>query len=177
VPSRTLTPAATERLQELPGWAQSAPEHQALCQVFAKEGDRQRALAAEIRDGMIPISANALTLPLWETLLKLTVNPVGLSVPERRTLVLTRLLQVPPDPSGKTWEAQVTAFLGPGWTYDEEEPQIIRVKVPFSEGSSEFLQAKRILELKRPAAWFLIVEAGEFFILDQSKLDEQEFGT
>jgi hypothetical protein len=175
--ARVLTPAAQARLEELPGWAQEAPEHKALCQCFANEGERQRERAREIRDGMIPIKANALTLPLWETVLKLTVNPVGVDVSTRRGLVITKLLGAIPDPSGKTWEEQVTAFLGPGWSYEEDNTpdQTIRVKVPFVVGSSDFLQAERILRAKIPAAWELFVESGEDFILDQSEMDVQQF--
>jgi hypothetical protein len=172
---RVLTAEAEERLRELPGWAQSAPEHKALCQVFAKEGERQRAAAREIRDGMIAAHANALTLPLWETLLKLTVNPSGATVLERRSRVLAALAAAPADPSGLTFNERLTAFIGPGWTM-EEEGLTLHFTVPYPPGSPEFQLAKRVIERERPAHLAVIVDSSQGFILDLSELDEETFG-
>lgn len=172
---RVLTAAAEEKLRELPGWAQSAPEHVALCIVTANEGERQEQMAKEVRDGMIPSRANALTLPLWETALKLTVNPVGQTVEERRATVNARLEQAAADPSGVSWEARITRFIGPTWTYKEEEPQTIRVTVPWQPGSPEFQFAKRLFRREIAAAWELILQSAEGFILDLSELDNEPF--
>jgi hypothetical protein len=172
---RVLTEDAEEKLRELPGWAQNAPEHKALCQVYANEGARQREFAQRVRDGMIPVQANDLTLPWFETMLRLTVNPPGLTEAERRDLVIARLLQAPSDPSGLTWEDRITSFLGPSWSYVEEEPLTIRATVPWQPGSSQFALAKRILRKEIPAAWELIVQSAEGFILDLSELDNEPF--
>lgn len=172
---RALTARADEMLRELPGWAQSAPEHKAVCVAYANEGQRQEAMAREVRDGLIPQRANALTLPLWETMLKLTVSPSGQTVEERRATVNARLEQAAADPSGVSWEVRITRFLGPTWTYKEEEPQTIRATVPWQPGSAEFQFAKRLFRREIPAAWELILQSEEGFILDLSELDNEAF--
>lgn len=171
--ARTLTAEARARLEEMPGWAQEAPEHQALSQVFAKEGERQRAALRLVRAGMVPISANELTLPLWETMLKLTVNPSGKTEEERRNLVVASILAAVPDPSGLTWQDQITKLLGPVWTYEEKEPQTIHAVVPWAPGSTQFLLAERIFRKTIPAAWELELVSSEGFILDRSKVDKE----
>lgn len=177
---RVLSPEATRLLRKYPGWAQNAPEHQAICVAVAGESERMRSKIREVREGLIPFTANALTMPLWETLLKLPVNPEGMTVEQRRTRVLAALLAAPPDPSGLTWEERITALLGAGWSYVEEEgagelQQRLRVKVAAAPGSVAFEFAKRVIERERPAAWEIIVESEEGFVLDKSKLDLEPF--
>lgn len=177
---RRLTQAAREKLEELPGWAQNAPEHRALALVAANESARMREFAERVRDGLIPVHANELTLPFFEEMLHLPVNPPGSSIEERRTLVLTALLKSPPDPAGSTWEQRITALIGPGWTYKEEEgpgveQQRLRVRVSASPGSVTFLFARRVIERERPAAWEIIVESEDGFTLDVSRLDLEPF--
>lgn len=179
---RVLTDEARAILDTIPGWMQNAPEYKALALVAANESARMRAKVAEVRDGLIPMRTNALLLPLWEYLLGLTIEPEGMTVEARRTRVIGRLRQAPPDPSGKTWEARITDFIGPGWTYEEvegpgeEERQRIIVYVPFALGTPNFEFAKRIVERERPAAWEITVIPLAIFTLDVSKLDVTEFG-
>lgn len=164
-------------LRRYPGWAQNAPEHQAICMAVAGESERLVGKIREVRDGLIPVTANALTLPIWETMLKLPVEPEGQTVEQRRTRLLAALLAAPPDPSGTTWEERITALLGPAWSYvEEEEPpeenrQRLRVTVAYPPGSVNFEFAKRVIERERPAAWEIVVGSEEGFILDASKLD------
>lgn len=172
--ARVLTADHREVLEQIPGWAQDAPEHQALAIVFANESARMRTKAQEVRDGMIPVRANALTLPLWELMLKLQVNPPGLGVAERRGLVIGKLLAAPPDPSGTTWQQRVTSIIGPTWTYEEEAEQTIKVSVPWGTGTQEFQLARRVLRATIPAAWELNLVSEGGFILDESELDEQQ---
>ena len=177
---RVLTDEAEERLRELPGWAQNAPEHKAIALVTANESARMRESAQRVRDGLIPIHANELTLPFWETLLRLPVNPAEQSIEQRRGRVLSQLLATPPDPAGTTWQQRITALLGPSWSYVEEEgpgaeQQRIRVKVAAKPGSVSFQFARRVIERERPAAWVVIVESEEGFTLDQSQLDKEPF--
>lgn len=171
---RVLTGTALSLLEDLPGWAQYAPEFQALCQVYGRESERMMQLAREVRDGMIPMRANLLTLPLWESLLKIAVNP-PLTEAERRAAVLAGLRRALADPSGLGWEERVTELIGPSWSYDEEEEQTIRVKVPWAPGSENFLIAERVIRRLMPAAWELILESDEGFVLDLSKLDKEPF--
>lgn len=180
--ARTLSPEATRLLRQYPGWAQNAPEHQAIAVATAGESERLRQHAREVREGLIPLTANALTLPLWETQLALPVNPEGQTVEQRRARVLSALLAAPPDPSGLTWAARITGLIGPGWSYVEEEgagekQQRIRVKLSQPPGTIAFEFAKRVIERERPAAWEIIVESEEGFILDKSKLDLEPFHT
>jgi hypothetical protein len=179
-PGRELNEEARERLSELPSWCQNAPEFRALAKIFANESARMRAMAAEVRDGLIPTRTNALLLPLWESLLRLTVNPPGFTEEQRRQLVVARLRQSVPDPSGRTWEARITEQIGPGWTYEEkegagEEQQRIIAYVPYPIGAPAFQFARRLLERERPAAWEITVVPGDTFILDKSKLDTTAF--
>jgi hypothetical protein len=177
---RVLSSEAQRLLRKYPGWAQNAPEHQAICVAVAGESERMRSKMREVRDGMIPITANALTLPLWETLYKLPVNPEGMTVEQRRARVLSAVLVAPPDASGLGWEARITALLGASWSYEEEEgagekQQRIKVLIAAPPGSVTFEFAKRIIERERPAAWQILVESTAGFVLDKSKLDLEAF--
>lgn len=177
---RVLSDEAQRLLRKYPGWAQNAPEHQAVSVAVANESDRIRSKMREVREGMIPITANALTLPLWETMLKLPVNPEGQTVEQRRARVLSAILAAPADASGLTWEARITALLGASWSYEEEEgageaQQRIKVLIAAPPASTTFEFAKRIIERERPAAWTLLIESTTGFVLDKSKLDLEAF--
>jgi hypothetical protein len=179
---RVLSDDALDRLREYPGWSQNAPEHHAIALVTANESARLREHAQEVRDGLIPLHANELTLPLWETMLRLPVNPEGQSIEQRRARVLSQLLATPPDPAGSSWEDRITTLIGPGWSYEEEEgpgeeQQRLRVRVAASPGSVAFAFARRVIERERPAAWELIIESEEGFTLDLSELDLEPFGS
>jgi hypothetical protein len=170
-----LTPLGLKMIASRPGWSADDPDMRAVAHVEAKEIERMQERAEEVRDGMIPHRSNLLVLPLWETLLKLTINPAGTSENQRREIVEAGLRRAVADPSGLTWEERVTELIGPSWAYQEEPEQTIKVTVPWKPGSSQFIFAQRVLERERPAAWELTVEFEEGFVLDLSKLDAEQF--
>jgi hypothetical protein len=170
-----MTPEGREILNQLPGWAQFDPMYRAAAHIAAKESALLRERLGAIRDGLTPIREGSLLLEAWEALVKLPRNPAGKSTAERWAAVIGRLRRAIEDPSGLSWVAHVTEQIGEGWTYLEEAPNIIRVTVPWAPGSERFLLAERVLERMKPAAWRLILESAEGFVLDKSKLDKEPF--
>lgn len=171
----SMTPEGRAILNELPGWAQFDPMYRAAAHIAAKESALMRERLGAVRDGLIPAREDLLLLEAWEALTLLPRNPGGKSTAERWAAVLGRLRRAVEDPSGLSWVAHVTEQIGEGWTYEEEPPNVLRVTVPWSPGSERFLLAERVLERMKPAAWLLILESAEGFILDKSKLDKEPF--
>lgn len=170
-----MTPEGRAILNQLPGWAQFDPMYRAAAHIAAKESTLMRERLGAIRDGLIPSREGPLLLAAWEALVKLPRNPPAKTDAERWAAVIGRLRRAIEDPSGLSWVARVTEQIGEGWTYVEEAPNVIRVTVPWAPGSERYLLAERVLERMKPAAWRLILEFEEGFVLDKSKLDKEAF--
>ena len=95
----------------------------------------------------------------------------------RRHRVLARNQRTAPRVAGTDFRDDMNGLVGEGaWSYEEEWPAI-RVKVPFKPGSEIFDGLEeRIRNLPSfPCHLDIILEGGEGFILDESKLDQDVF--
>lgn len=172
---RILGPAARELLNLLPSWAQTEPLYQGICAAWGNERERLLTKVEEARDAAIPSRMVPLALAIWETMVKLPRNPPGKTVAERWEAVIARLRRIIEDPSGTAWVTRVTEQIGSGWTYLEEAPNILNVKVPFAPATDAYIAGERVLLAEIPAAWELVYGSEEGFILDVSKLDKEQF--
>lgn len=168
-----LTDLGLDLLADLPSWARPAPEFRAIAHAQANESERIRAAAVSVRNNLIPARADELGLPWWETMLKLPVAPAGDSVDIRRARVLGALGRAIGDkPLGLTWEANVTALIGGGWTYEEQTaPNTTTVTIPYPPDSAVYLGFGAAIRPFSPAHVAFVVASSEAFALDDSLLD------
>ena len=173
-----LTDLGRAMLNEIPSWLRDDPDMRAVIHCKAKESERQREMARAIRDDLIPFRAAGRGLAWWERYYELPVEPEGLSEEQRRALVLARIKRDPPISSGLSWQEQVTALIGEGWTYEEHTTDArITIKVGFAAGSEMFEFARE--RIPRLPSWPAHIElefaSVEGFVLDLSKLDLEPF--
>lgn len=171
-----ITPLGWELLGELPPRVFEDPDIRAVVHCQAKESERQRELAARVRDNFIPARLDELGLPWWERLYLLS-DPTGLTEVQRRERVLVRTRQTQPRVSSREFKEDMDDLIGEGnWKYEEEYPAI-RVSVPFKPGSEAFLQLEDLIRNLPtfPCHLDVILETIEGFVLDQSLLDQEPF--
>lgn len=173
-----MTPLGLAMLDEVPSWLRDDPDTRAVLHCKAKEVERQREMARAIRDDLIPLRAAARGLAWWERYYELPVEPEGLSEEQRRALVLGRIKRDPPISSGLSWQEQVTALIGEGWSYEEHTTDArITVKIPAKPGSELFEVARERIPrlLSWPCHMELELVSVEGFVLDLSELDVEPF--
>lgn len=173
-----MTPLGLAMLNEIPSWLRDDPDTRAVLHCKSKEVERQREMARAIRDDLIPLRASGRGLAWWERYYDLPVEPEGLSVEQRRVLVLGRIKRDPPISSALSWQEQVTALIGEGWTYEEHTLDArITVKVAFPVGSEMYELA--LVQIPRLRSWPAHMEmelvSVTGFLLDLSHLDIDPF--
>lgn len=171
-----LTDLSRDLLDDLPPRVVEDPDIRAVIHCFAKESERQRALAERVRDNLIPARVDSLGLPWWERLFRLP-DPSLLTEAERKALVLSRSQQTAPRVSAKAFSEDMDALVGSGsWEYEEDYPAI-RVKVPYAPASDAYERLEKgIRQLATfPCHLDVILENVDGFLLDQSQLDQEPF--
>lgn len=117
--SRTLSPLAVDWLLMLPPGLRVDPWVQGIFNALALEMERLIDQALTVGEGLNPMTANAETLPMWEALLGLPINPPNTSVAIRQDLVASRMLRG--DGSGAQWEQQMRAATKNSLRYTEND--------------------------------------------------------
>jgi hypothetical protein len=181
--ARPLNATGLAMLHDIPPRLRQAPEFQAVMHCASQEVVLMDAAASLVRDQFNPLRATLL-LKAWEALLRTTVEKPGMTVDDRRSVVIALHRKSTRRPTGSDWEASVTDLVGSGWTYQEHDaddpdsppPYTIRVELPFPPTSDRYAQTEALLRDITPAAWDLIVTWPGGFVLDESRLDQEEFG-
>lgn len=176
-----ITPLGWTFISWMPLALQRSPDHRAVAHCQAKELERLAGAIDEVRDQFFPQRAERL-LGLWERILKLTVEPAGLTLEERRLLVIVGLRKQLTSAEGRWWVQHVGALAGPGWSYAEHVPGdptsppegMIRVEIPYPPESLLYQQLERLIREITPAHLDLIVTFTGGFVLDRSQLDQEE---
>lgn len=114
-----LRPLTLEWLAMLPPVLQEDPWIKAILNAEALEMERLIGMAEEVGTGLVPTLANEVTLPLWEALFGLPVNPPDTSEEIRVSLVLSRMIRG--DGSGAQWEAAMARASGDSYSYTEHD--------------------------------------------------------
>jgi hypothetical protein len=179
-----MTPLGLDMLSRLPEVFTDDPDMRAVIHCYAKEADRLREFAEQVRAQFFPATATEVGLPLWELSLNLTVAPDGKTVDDRRLIVLAYLRGIGASGTGADFEDTLD-LLVPGWAYDEHDPgdptlpvpiYTLRVLFPYGAGSSDFRRAEDLLRLIIPANLDLIVSSVAGGLLDDMQLDEDVLG-
>lgn len=164
----------------LPTKLQRSPDHVAVIHSVTKEIERAEEAIEQVRRQLFPHSADLL-LGVYEWMLGITVEPEGVSVEDRQQLVLAQLRKLRSSPEGRDWVANVTALVGPGWSYEEHiagDPgsppeNTILIHLPFPPASTYYAAAERLIRVITPAHLDLTVTFVDGFKLDESQLDQE----
>lgn len=175
-----LSGRAEEYLARLPSVFRDSPEHLAMVHCLANEMDRLDERIEIVLRQFVPQTADVL-LKVWEFMVRVTVEPSGLTVAERREIVFARLRRMLSSPQGRDWVSNVTALVGEGWSYEEHDPDdggsppddTVRIRLPFPPGSSSYARAEALIEDITPAHLDLEVVFVGGFVLDASQLDQE----
>lgn len=175
-----LTPLGQEWREELPVVLRDSPDHLAVLHSVCREIERCEAAIETVRDQFFPTRATLL-LGVWERLLGLTAEPEGVSLEDRRLLVLVYLRKMRNQGSGTEWQQIVTRLVGPSWSHQEHDPadpdsppaDTLRVTLPFPPTSSVYARIERLLGIITPAHLDLEVVYDAGFVLDESQLDQE----
>lgn len=178
-----ITPLGWRMLGSLPPILRDDPDYRALIHCSAREVERMRGRAEDVRAMGNPVTTTALGIPLWERLLRLPASFPTDPLEGRRVAVVNRWRALQSDPSTAAWVARVTQRLnGAPWTYDtpRSAPGLpdytIRVTLPFNAASGRFAAAILALREETPAEQELVYVSAEGFVLDQSRLDQEGLG-
>lgn len=178
---RELTPLGEEMLDALPPVLRDSADYQAVIHAIAKETERAAEAMELVRRQFNPATADVL-LGVWERVTRQTVEPAGSSIAERQAAVTARLRKMLSVGEGSVWEAQVTALIGSGWSYEENIPGdgstpaagVLRIKLPFPSEGSRYAEAHDAIREVTQAHLELELEEATAFRLDESELDVDE---
>lgn len=179
-----LTPYGRELLGWLPPVLQESEDYMAVIHPLAMEMERLEGKVELVRDQFFPQTADIL-LWAWERLVQTGEAPSGVSLEDRRAVVMTLLRRGRDGKLGIEWESRISAIAGPGWSYTEYEPGVVPpdgppagtvwITVSFSSGSSQLAVARRAIRTVTPAHLAIVLFSEAGFELDVSHLDEEAF--
>lgn len=178
-PTLLANQATAQRLLGmLPWFVQSDPNYQAAAYAAARELDRLEGMLEQVRAQFNPATADIL-LPAWQATVGTTISPAGVDLATQQQNVIALLRKTKTSDSGSQWEADMTAFLGPGWSYQEHNPSdpsspapgTIVVTVPFPPSSSDYLAVQAYIEATLDANLQVLLQYSGGFLLDQSPMD------
>lgn len=176
---RVLTERAMEFLDMIPPHVTGDPNIQAAVQAMSNECDRIDAAVSDVIAGYFPHLA-VKYLYLWEASLDLG-TPVGLTVIQRQVRVLAFLQEHRNTVPASAWVANVTALIGPTWTWTRHTPgsgspppaNTIQLSVPFGSGAAAASDLRKLIEIMTPANTAILIDYGTGFLVEDSQIEEQ----
>lgn len=147
----------------------------AVIDTQGREIERVEELLDTIQQRAFPTLADDVyrLLGMWEALLGLPVEPVGVGVVERRAKVLAHVRKRHSS-SGSDWVAVISAALGTtSWTYQEgPSAYTVTITLPYSPGTYNAAQVVALARAITPAHLHLAFTYTVGFILDVSALGD-----
>lgn len=183
--TRPLNALGLRMLGDLPPFLRDDPLTQAVIHAYSQEAQRISDQLDELILQWFPQTATELGLPLWEARTAVTVSPPGLTLDQRRAVVLAALARLRMAPSVIEYQALLDRIIGPGYTYAENNPldpssvpppNTVLITLPFSAGSDVFRAASRLIGIFTPVWIDLEISSAEGFTLDVSELDTDALG-
>lgn len=179
--ARPLTETGMRMLGTLPWVLRESADYQAVIHPASREVDRMESYVDQVRAQFNPAMADLL-LGAWEMQVRLPVGGFGTSIDQRRAKVLWRLRKTLGSGEGRQWEADVTALVGEGWTYEEHIPgdgtspaaNTLRIQLPFPPAGDAYTEA--LTQIREFTPGHLEIEFSSLagFTLDESHLDLEE---
>lgn len=178
-----LTPYGRELMSWLPPVLQESEDYMAVMHPLSMELARLEDKIELVRDQFFPQTADIL-LWAWERLVQTAEVPAGVSLEDRRAVVMALLRRGRGVKLGAAWESRVEGIVGPGWSYQEYDPDIpagppegtVRIVVAFAPGSASFATARDAIRAVTPAHLAIELSSADGFRLDLSHLDLEGFG-
>lgn len=178
-----LTPLGQSFRDSAPVVVRDDPDYLGVWHSTARELERLAAAVETVRAQLFPQTADVL-LAAWEFLSRITVEPGGQTIEQRRATVMAMLLKSSASPAGSDWVANVTALVGAGWTYSEHIPGdpasppegTLRIHVPFAPDADLYMLTERLLRDITPAHLDIELTFAGGFVLDESQLDQEGLG-
>jgi hypothetical protein len=170
---RVLTDPAQKLLADLPPYLQDSPEAQAVEQALGNELARVEDVARRLGSKMLPHAADDefRTLGLWELLLGLSVEPPGIALADRQSLVLAAF-RARHATSGAEWENLITTALGTGaWTYTENNDYSITLLLPRSSTAYTIGAVQALAQRVTPAHVRLVASFTDGFVVGKNAND------
>lgn len=175
--ARVLTPRTEEMLDMIPPQFRGSPNIQGAFLAMANELDRIDKGIADLINNFFPQLATSY-ISIWEAQLGIGIAPSGLTIPQRQVRVLAAILSARNDASGGSWVENITALIGPGWTFKRWTPPSgttppvnhIEIKFPFSGTSGQYEDLLHLMEKETPANTELIINTGSGFIVQSSQI-------
>lgn len=182
-----MTALGRSWLEQIPPILSEDPDVKAVLHVYSKEAERLASTLASLRLEMFPLTATALTMGIWEASFNLQIAPPGLTLTDRRQLVLTYAQSMLQGGDGADWVATVESLVGTGWSYDEHDPDdatlnltvpiyTVRVLLPFPANTAQYERARQLVQAITPANIHLILSSSSGFFLDAGQLDADILG-
>lgn len=176
---RGLTARTLEMLDMIPPQFQGSFYIQAAFLAMSNELDRIDAKVSEIIDTFFPQLAGEF-IYLWEAQLKIGEAHL-LTIPQRQLRVMATMIATRRDSSAEAWVNNVTALIGPNWTYRRFEPpggehppgHTIEVEIPYKENSPQASDLIQLLQKIAPANTDFIIDYGTGFVVEQSQIQAQ----
>ncbi len=163
----TLADKTVGILEDLPPYLGGDRSVQAALDPVGRELARIEAAMLALREKMLPQNADDTysTLPMWEMLLAMAVQPEGLTVDQRRARVLSRLRKRR-SPASSDWVETVTTLIGTVWSwYLGPGPYNITIVVPAEGGTLTESEIVALLRSITPAHIDIHVTTGQGFLV------------
>lgn len=173
-----LTPNGLAYLAALPAFLREDQDAIAVAHACGREQDLLEERIAQTAANLLPGTADALTLPIWEALFGLSA---GTQSDADREAALQARARVTAG-GGQDWIAAVTNLIGPGWSFERHVPEAggvgagvetIIVSVSYSPSSDEYHRLELFLEFITDANTQVVLRSSTGFTLDFSQLDAQ----
>lgn len=159
----------------MPAWYSEDEVARAIVAAMAAELQRIESFLGVVRDQMRPQNADDTygILGMWEALFGLPVAPAGVTLSNRRALVLAHL-QKRSSGAGFDWVAQVTQALNSNqWTYSEGPGSYqVTVRFPYASGGYTSAQAAVLIGEITPAHLLLSIGYSQGWILGSSRVGQ-----
>lgn len=182
--ARPLTALGIQMRDALPPVLRDSNDYLAIIHALSRELERLEDSIEVVRAQLNPSTADVL-LNAWEWMVKLPVGGAGETIDQRRAKVIGRLRKLLTQAEGQQWVAAITDLIGGGWTYEEHIPgdgssppaDTLRITLPFAPDTDAYDGAVTQIRELTPAHLDIAWESAGGFILDESELDRDAFGS
>jgi hypothetical protein len=148
---------------------------EAICNVWADALDDLEEAVEQMQLLVIPATATD-HLEIYEAMLRIIADTSSLSPAYRKLAITTFLARMAMFGTGAGWLDILNRLLGTGWTYSIDDPRqsVLTYATAFAPGSPEAQLAELLIRSVTPATMTINETATGAFLLDDSKLDEDQ---
>lgn len=169
----TESPRLERMLEAIPPFYRRDPTVRGILNAEAKEIDRLEAAIDEVQRIPFPLETSTF-LSLWEQFFGLPIEPEGVSLAKRQSLIALEFRRIAMMTFGSTWVERMDEVIGGKWSHEEDEG-ILNIVVPFGENSGRVRFLATYARTITPANLEIHIFFEEGFILGISQLGVSQF--